>query len=514
MDCNVNNAALVNNKTKNWINYSVTMNGIESCSHNCKYCSAASTLNYTQGINKSKIIESLKEVDERTMNEFNADFPAMEETFEHNSRFIAAKEMQEKQGIQATVHIDLWGGDPVTNHLATIETVEFLEDFFVGKHGMKLLLNTSTGGYPLARNDVCDFIRKHNMTCQISHDGIGQWIRTGDIDPLYDEPFASNIAALFREGNLNMVNDCLNFYNGSIMENKKYWDDYFKSINLPRDKYYALYVKLNRVYDGVYDLQAKNTKGQFGKRFFKELEGVPLGDVNHHNWRNANTGNIELDHLLAHELDNYMNDWYKVALLLKDERNLNSYTWKPYKSYLCEQIERWRWMPSKSDGNGICRKYQLAVHNLGDSKYYPKKDDRGFYQTFVIDTKGKYCECNLIDSDHQTKNPGGFIEPETCKICDYYMQSECTGCGTEEINPNCEYRFRWVQFLESVKMLDALLDHKYKLGADSNKKAIDEAYNKGVLTERHRIQSDLILGLTGFAYTPNPVPISNNNIKK
>lgn len=504
----------------NHINYSINMAGIESCSHNCKYCSAASTLDYTQGINKKDAINSLEKIDEKTYTEFKADFNKMIETIEHNDRFKHAKEMQEKQGIQANVHIDLWGGDPVTCHLATVETVDALEDLFINKHGMKLIINTSTGGYPLARNEVCDFIREHNMTCQLSHDGIGQWIRTGDIDPIYDEPFAPNIADMFRSGHLNMINDCLNFYNYDVFANKKYWDDYFKSIKMPKDVFAKMFIKLNRVYDGKYDLGAKNTRGQFGSNFYKELEGKPLGNVAHHNWKNANTGNLELDHLLAHELDNYMNDWLRLALIIKTPNIKNELMWKPYYGYIAEQVERWRWLKSKSDANGICRKFQLARHNLGDPEYYPKKDDLGNYQTFVIDTLGGYCECNLIDSEHDVKNPGGWIEPDTCKICKYYTQSECTGCGSEEVNPDCEYRYRWVQLLENVKVLDNLLDNYKKLGtkiAKPNQEELNKAYENGVKYERHRIQSELIMGLTGFAYEPAPIlgldgkPLSNIN---
>ena len=131
-------ASYSNKPKSNSINYSFTMNGIDSCSHGCVYCSAARTLNYAQGVNKNDLEGSLKKIDEKTYGEFKADFAKCEETFEHNSRFRRAKEIQEKQGIQAEVHIDLWGGDPITNHLATQECVDFLTDFFVKKHGMKL----------------------------------------------------------------------------------------------------------------------------------------------------------------------------------------------------------------------------------------------------------------------------------------------------------------------------------------------------------------------------------------
>ena len=102
---------------------------------------------------------------------------------------------------------------------------------------MKLEISSSTNGLPLLRNDICDYYREHNITLQISHDGCGQWMRTKVIDPLYTPGFAENIAELFRSGHLNMINDCLNFYNNDVFANKKYYDDYFKSINMPKDKF-------------------------------------------------------------------------------------------------------------------------------------------------------------------------------------------------------------------------------------------------------------------------------------
>lgn len=490
-------------KVSNSLNYSITMNGVESCSHSCVYCSAATTLNYAQGVNYSDLENSLKKIDEKTYSEFRADFAKMEETIEQNTRFRRAKEIQEKQGVQAVVHIDLWGADPITCHLATQETVDFLKDFFENKHGMKLDLSSSTGGLPLARKDICDYYKENNMKMQISHDGCGQWMRTKDVDPLYDDRMADNIADLFKSGNLNLVNDCLNFYNGDVFANKKYWDDYFEHISLPMDKRLQLYIKLNRVYDGIYDIQKKNVNGIFGsdKRQWEELKGKPFGNMNHHNWKHANTGNIELDHLLAHELDSYLNDWLRIAIMMRDPKVRNDPYWKPYLSYLTEQVNRWRVMESHESSLGQCRRYQRAVHQLGDPKYWGKPNDFGVYENFVIDTTGKYCECNLIDGDHSTKNPGGFIEPEHCKYCKYYLQSECMGCGSEEINPDCEFRYRWVAMLEQVKLLDEVLKRNGDNAVEFNRKKIEtEAYNKGRKDEHNYIANQV---LSNFIQSPN-----------
>lgn len=504
-------------KVTNSLNFSITMNGVESCSHNCVYCSAATTLNYAQGVNYNDLESSLKKIDEKTYSEFRADFNKMTETLEQDSRFRRAKELQEKKGIQCYVHIDLWGADPVTCHLSTQETVDFLKDFFINKHGMKLDLSSSTGGLPLARKDICDYYKENNISLQISHDGCGQWMRTKDVDPLYDDRMADNIADLFKSGHLRLINDCLNFYNGDIFANKKYWDDYFEHIGLSDNLRKNLYIKLNRVYDGVYNIQKKNVNGIFGsdKRQWEELKGMPFGNMNHHNWKHANTGNVELDHLLAHELDSYLNDWLRLAILMRDPKIRNDIMWRPYLSYFTEQVNRWHPMESHDSSLGQCRRFQRAKHKLGDPKYWGKPNDFGVYENFVVDTIGGYCECNLIDSEHSTKNPGGFIEPEHCKYCKYYLQSECMGCGSEEVNPDCEFRYRWVSMLEQVKLLDEVLQRNSENFLEMNKSKVEvEAYNRGRKDEHNYIANQV---LNNFIQSPNSnliVPQSSCNCKK
>lgn len=492
---------------KNIINYSFTMNGITSCSHGCAYCSAARTLNYAQGVNKNDLEGSLKKIDEKTYSEFKADFAKCEETFEHNSRFRLAKKRQEEKGIQAEVHIDLWGGDPITNHLATQECVDFLTDFFVNKHGMKLQLNSSTGGLPLARNDIRDYYIEKGITLQLSHDGCGQWMRTGDIDPLYDDRIAPNVKDLFHSGNLNMINDCLNFYNNSVFANKKYFDDYFKSIDMPKDKFDKLYIKLNRIYDGDYDIHKKNVHGYFGsdKRVFEELKGREFGDMRHHNWKDLNSGNLELDHLFAHELDAYMNEWLRIAIMMRDPKIINNPMWKPYISYLSEQVNRWHQMASRDESYSICRRFQRTTAKVGDPESWCKPNEFGEIEMFVIDTIGKYCECNLIDSDHHVANIGCATEPAKCKYCNYYLQSECMGCGSEVFTEDCEWRYRWVSMLEQVKYLDTVIqtikDDATKLASQN---AYKQGYNKGREDERVDTGAAIVtsvsqlLGLPGY----------------
>ena len=495
-------------KGENRINYSFTMTGIESCSGGCVYCSAGTTLDYAMGVDYTNVAGSLKKIDEKTYSEFKADFNKLAETIEHNTRFRNAKKLQEERGQQAIVHIDIWGADPVTCHLATQEVVEFAEDFFINKYGMKLELSSSTNGLPLMRNDICDYYRKHNITLQISHDGCGQWMRTKDIDPLYTPGFAENIADLFREGRLNMINDCLNFYNNDMFANKKYYDDYFKSIDMPLDKFEKLFIKLNRIYDGDYNILKKNVKGIFGsdKREWKELVNTPFGDMRHHNAK-VQTGNLELDHLMAHELDNYLNDWYKLALMMRDPNVRNNPNWKPYLGYITEQVNRWKPMKNRDESQSICRRFQMTVAKVGDPKYWCKPNEFGETEMFVIDTIGGYCECNLIDSEHHVKNVGCATVPKQCHLCKYYLQSECQGCGSEIFTEDCEWRYRWVSLLEQVNMLDVLL-----------KQERERAYMNGK-NEMQRQVSEKLFGACNCKTAPNgkgnlPPKIEHSNLIK
>lgn len=500
----------------NQINYSFTMNGVESCSHGCVYCSAARTLNYAQGVVASKLEESLKKIDEKTYGEFKADFTKVAETLEHNSRFRKAKEVQEKQGVQATVHIDIWGADPVTNHLATQEMVDFLKDFFENKHGMKLTISSSTGGLPLARKDIVDYYRENNITLQISHDGCGQWMRTGDIDPLYDDRLADNIAGLFKDGILNMINDCLNFYNGSVFANKKYYDDYFKAINMPEDKLKKCYIKLNRIYDGDYDVQKKNKWGYFGsdKRVFEELKGKPFGDMRHHNWKNLNSGNLELDHLFAHELDDYLEEWLQLALMMRDPDVQKDPSWGPYRSYVSEQVNRWQPMKSRDESQSICRRFQMTTAKVGDPKYWCKPNEFGEIEMFVIDTTGRYCECNLIDADHHVANVGCATEPKQCHLCQYYLQSECQGCGSELFTEDCEWRYRWMGLLKQVKYMDQVLKRNKEMAGEQRAKgAYNQGYQKGREDERIDTGAAIVTGVSRLLGLPGYEKSRTSNLQ-
>ena len=43
------------------------------------------------------------------------------------------------------------------------------------------------------------------------------------------------------------------------------------------------------------------------------------------------------------------------------------------------------------------------------------------------------------------------------------------GCGSEEVNPDCEFRYRWVAMLEQINLLDKVLKNNNDLAIEKNK---------------------------------------------
>lgn len=422
--------------------YSFTANGTNICSGNCKYCSAAETVDYKMGVKRDNIIKSLEEIDEKNYETFKFDLDAVTKCFE-NDRQIKNRKPGE------VLHVDLWGSDPVTDFLVLQEMVEFIKDF-AKTHDMKPDLSTSTNGLPLIRDEICDYLEKENVKVQLSHDGLGQWVRTDEIDPLYDERFAPNIKRLMNNGILNMINCTLNFYNYSPLANKVYWDKYFDSIGMKDEIRQNVHLKLNHIYDSDrYEIKAANKNGYFNGTEYEALKGKPIGNLNFRNEKNFNSGDPRLDFLASHILDDYIAEWYHIAVLMRDPKILNDIRWKPYTGYLSEQCKRWHMNKDTEAVTGACRAYQRYKHQIGDPKSWHD-------YTFVIDTMGKYSECNLIDSDSKVLNPGG-IQADCCQYCLFRTTSECLKCGSEPYNSKCEYGYVWSKFLENVSRLDYML---------------------------------------------------------
>ena len=98
----------------------------------------------------------------------------------------------------------------------------------------------------------------------------------------------------------------------------------------------------------------------------------------------------------------------------------------PFQNYIRDQLSRNRIIKSHDDMVGACRAFQRGLKKT----------------TFVIDTLGRYSECNLIDADSHVLNPGGN-QPDYCKGCKWEFAEECNPCGSVDFPDHCEFRWRW-----------------------------------------------------------------------
>ena len=339
--------------------YSIVLYGARGCNGLCSYCCA-----HSNKLSDSKII-----IDEKALIDKIKSSPLYKENENH--------------------HFDLWNnGDGLMHRKEMQRLVDILR-----KEWPTCTLSLSTNGLLLSDDASCDFLIKNNITFQVSHDGLGQFARTGDIDPLYFE----NTIALAKMGLFTTINCTLSGYNSSFIKNVEYFNNWRYKNHLETCN---INIKLNHIYDSDYkDFEYK------GKKYNSKLTGKVL--------------------------DDYLTEFTKLAILFRKENGLY---WRPYKSYILEQSRRFR----KGSG-GICFDFQS-----GNKDY-----------TFVIDTKGNYSKCNLIDSSIDVSNSKA-TRPDYCKDCKYYDYSECKKCGSMNYPKVCEYQWKWLHTLESISNLDLL----------------------------------------------------------
>lgn len=340
--------------------------------------------------NEEDIIKLCKAVDEENYKTFKYDWEKLYETLDTDKRMKANE----------PVHFDLWGGDPLTNFKCLKDTVKALKKWAKIRH-KKISISTSTNGLPLLRKDIVKYIRKEHIQLQLSHDGLGQEVRTNKINPLDFEVTQQ----LIKEGLLTAINATLTGQNYSLWANMNYFNSYLKKI-FPKvysktemadkkesDIFKRLYIKLNHIMDSDYDFK-------FSGR----------------------------------ALDDYIQEWFQ--LLTKDcKENMARYVeYMPYMRYIREQFRRGSNL--KGAGN-LCRAYQVGANDYSDH----------------LDTTGRYTPCNLCDADHNVENPENKL-PDYCKGCKYEKSGECNMCGgLSHRRDKCEYFYRWNQFLSIARYM-------------------------------------------------------------
>lgn len=373
---------------------SIVMNGIKKCSGSCLYCSAASTMDYRAKDNKNTFKFYPDKLKARIL--------------EYCKTALDTKEPVE-------LSVDIWGGNPVENFEPFKQVVDFCENKL--KEFQKVKLHTSGNGLELRDKDIKDYLVEHNIHYQLSHDGLGQWMRTGEIDPLYWEQTKDNIADLARRGVLDWINCTLTSRNPSFFDNIEYWNKWRKEIGL--DGSVPLTIKLNHIYDGTPPI----TKKWLGKDNAYIKHGEEIGDLNFH-------GDV---------LQNYLSEFRKLAIICKTPGIQDNWIFKPYIGYITGQADRYTIVQNENQ-YGACVKFQRGITKTN----------------FAIDTKGKYCQCNLIDSDNKVKNSKAEM-PAYCKGCKYEKTMECNTCGSEDYPEKCEYKWWWNKTLEEMFSLNELI---------------------------------------------------------
>lgn len=398
---------------------SLVMYGIHKCSGSCLYCSAASTMNYNEDGNK---------------NTFKFD---KEKT---KKRILEYTKVQEiiNRGDSVELSIDIWGGNPLENFNEFKQVVEFCKNEL--KEFYKVTFHTSGNGLELRDDEKVKYLIDNDIHYQLSHDGLGQYIRTGIIDPLYWDKTKDNIIQLARIGILDWVNTTLTARNYSLFDNIEFWNKWRKEAGI-LDK--PFYIKLNHIYPGTPPITKKWLFNDFNPfPQYKSVKPIKKGEI---------IGDLNFKGI---ELQNYMHEYRKLGNLFMIEGIENSQEYGPYFGYIKEQLNRWGTVNEGEEYEkfGSCRAFQTGL----------RKDN------FAIDTLGEYCQCNLVDSSTKVKKPEG-IRPKKCETCEYTRQLECFPCGSEVMDEDCEYCYAWCQVLEEFAQLKVSIKSLIEMNNQSEK---------------------------------------------
>lgn len=207
------------------------MHGGNCCSGSCQYCSAAKSQSYNQPflyLEKDKWIPFLKHVEEKNKETFKFDWSAFKQTFFNDRQVIKELKDAEREHRKPGISFDTWGYNPLSCFWAVKHTYENVMKIL---DGWEVHWSTSDNGVGLLGiNDdpyeKVKWLKEHNWTLQISHDGYGEWLRL-PIDPLKEEPYATVWFYALAYGVWNATNCTLSFYNYSFFKNNDYFASYF-----------------------------------------------------------------------------------------------------------------------------------------------------------------------------------------------------------------------------------------------------------------------------------------------
>lgn len=336
--------------------YSIILAGTAGnlCNMQCHYCSAVGV--------------SEKDLKDKIETGIEIDYAKMKETMDKNP--IVQEHL--KSGKKLT--INNWGGDPLMYY----KQLEEVDDWIRATYPtLNFDVFISTNGLLLGAKHIQEWIYhmhdKFGLHIQLSHDGVGQFVRSKNFDPFYDEKTKDVIVKLAKDGIFNMINVTLNNYNCSPLANFQYLQKWRYENHLEQ---LPLYIKLNHNNDSDYTLKYR------------------IRDYN---------------------LSRYM---HEMELLWLDayEAGPNNEYWKPFYSYFSNQMSR----SDPYKGLGGCGQFASG-----------QKD-----WTWCMNTKGEYVWCQLCNDPKDVIN-AKCEQAEACKHCEFRHFDDCSPCPDMSMSEDC-----------------------------------------------------------------------------
>lgn len=381
----------------------IVFNNATRCGGACSYCSAAQQEHYTQGFD----VNNIKRISDDAAKLIQFDFDALYNAIITNQSFKRDEPLS----------ISLWGADPLNSFESFLEIYDFIEYLSDKENLPGFHIHGSTNGLAFTVPEWTEFLLKHkeHNRWQLSHDGLGQWIRTRDFNPL-DIP---EMKTLVNSGVVSSINCVLNNYNASPIQNihyfRKYDDMNFRSIriyNIREEAYQE-------------DIKQINTIGMLNDKHYDELKKLPFGDLT-----------IRNDVDLA--IKTGLNEFAHQADLFFDEYDyIFSHIDKFPKKFINPLIDRIKRNAQRVDDYRKLKRPACAKYHMGELNWSP-----------IIDTLGKYCECHLYDSNMHVLNPE-MKKPIWCDNCKYKDRFECNICGSHPLPDRpCYFMYRFNQLME------------------------------------------------------------------
>lgn len=362
--------------------FSVIGSGALICSGKCSYCSATSV---------QECDYEGKNIKKEDFGKIIWDWDGLKKTFDTNP--IIQEAIQKGQ----VLTLNWWAAEPLDFYQDAEKYWSWVEKTYPN---LKFVTFISTNGIPLARKKVVEWVYKMHerwgLTLQLSHDGVGQRIRTRNFDPLYSPSTKDVIVKLAQDGILTMINATLNQFNCSPMANFAYFQKW---------------------------------------RYENHLENTDLNLIKlNHNNDAEYTGPFRLR---GENLDRYMHEMEILWMNSYVAPNEDPY-WKPYKGYFTNQMTRWE---LKGNNEGGCEAFSKGHKDW----------------TWCCNTKGEYVFCQLCSDPETNPNPN-CEQSEACKDCEFREYNDCHPCPDMVQSKECHYKKAYIRTVLRMKDFCKIVD--------------------------------------------------------